>query len=368
MIGCALTAKIGHRIRAEGPLTVGAFMALALHDPDLGYYATRRPIGAGGDFVTAPEVSQIFGELIGLWCALMWERIGRPDPVILAELGPGSGVLAVDLLRAAGALPEFRRAIRPYLVEMSPMLRAEQQRRLGAADPVWLARVEDLPDGPLLVVANEFLDALPIRQLVRGQQHWAERMIALDTDGRFAFVDGSDNPALSLLVPEALRQTAPFGAVFEVCPQALALAAAFGARLSRAPGAALFIDYGHFPSATGSSLRGVRRHRPVGALEAPGDVDLSADVDFCAVAVAARAAGAAAHGPVPQGQFLKNLGALQRLAILSARASPEQQARLASGLERLLDLRQMGSMFKALALVAASLPSPPGFDQPGEIV
>jgi len=155
----ALAVKIARRIRSEGPLTLAAYMAIALHDPDLGYYATRRPIGAAGDFVTAPEISQVFGELIGLWCALVWEQIGRPDPVILAELGPGSGILASDLLRAASALPEFRCSLRLYLVETSPVLRAEQQRRLAFADPVWLARVEELPAGPVLIVANEFLES-----------------------------------------------------------------------------------------------------------------------------------------------------------------------------------------------------------------
>ena len=164
-----LKEKIARRIRAEGPLSVAAYMAMALYDPEDGYYATRRPIGAGGDFITAPEISQIFGELIGVWCALTWQGMGRPDPVTLAELGPGKGVLAADLLRAADALPEFRRALHLHLVETSPILRAEQQRRLGMTDAVWLSGLEELPEGPLLVVANEFLDALPIRQLCAGR-------------------------------------------------------------------------------------------------------------------------------------------------------------------------------------------------------
>jgi len=360
----ALSAKIARRIGAEGPLPVAAFMAIALYDPELGYYATRRPIGAGGDFVTAPEISQIFGELVGLWCALMWQRIGCPDPVILAELGPGSGVLAADLLRAAAAIPEFRRAIRLHLVEVSPILRIEQQRRLAMADPHLHTRIEDLPDGPILLVANEFLDALPIRQLVRRGRHWRERMVALDQEGHLAFVDGPESPALSLLVPEALRETAPAGAVFEICPSALALATALGARLKCQPGAALFIDYGRFPSSTGSSLRAVRHHQPVGALDAPGEADLSADVDFATFAAAAGGAGAEAHGPVPQGRFLENLGALPRLAALSARALPAQRQRLESGLERLLEPKQMGILFKVMALTAAGLPAPPGFDRP----
>ena len=204
-----LKEKIARRIRAEGPLSVAAYMAMALYDPEDGYYATRRPIGAGGDFITSPEISQIFGELIGVWCALTWQAMGRPDPVILAELGPGSGVLAADLLRAADALPEFRRALRLHLVEVSPILRAEQQRRLGMTDAVWLTRLEELPEGPLLVVANEFLDALPIRQLSRGPHEWAERMVTLDWEDRLVFADGPENPAMSLLVPPMLCATPP---------------------------------------------------------------------------------------------------------------------------------------------------------------
>ena len=358
----SLSDKIAHRIRSEGPLPVAAYTAIALYDPDLGYYATRQPIGAGGDFVTAPELSQIFGEAIGFWCALIWQQIGRPDPVTLVELGPGSGALAADLLRAAAALPEFRRAIRLHLVEQSPILRIEQQRRLAMAAPDWHGRIEDVPEGPLILVANEFLDALPIRQLVRGARDWCERMVALDPEGRFAFVNGPESPALSLIVPEALRDMAPAGAVFEICPPALALAALLGARLERATGAALFIDYGRFPSATGSSLRAVRDHQPAEALDAPGTADLSADVDFGAFAQIAGGAGAEVHGPVPQRRFLEHLGARQRLAVLSARATPAQRQRLESGLHRLLDPKQMGASFKAMVLTAPGLPKPPGFD------
>jgi NADH dehydrogenase [ubiquinone] 1 alpha subcomplex assembly factor 7 len=358
-----LADKIARRIRAEGPLSVAAYMAMALHDPDHGYYANPRPIGADGDFVTAPEISQIFGELIGVWCAMMWERIGRPDPVILAELGPGSGVLMSDLLRAAAALPEFRRALRLHLIEASPLFRAEQQRRLESAGPAWLTRIEELPAGPLLVVANEFLDALPIRQLVRGRRHWSERMVALGPEDRLVFADGPESPAASLLVPEA-RDTATPGDVYEICAPALALAASLGARLKRSPGAALFIDYGHFPNAPGPSLRALRRHQPVGVLESPGITDLSAHVDFAAFAHAARAGGAEAHGPVTQGRFLTDLGSPARLAALSARATPAQRRRLESGVERLLDPDQMGTLFKAMALVSPGLPAPPGFDLP----
>jgi NADH dehydrogenase [ubiquinone] 1 alpha subcomplex assembly factor 7 len=359
--GSPLAAKIARRIRAEGPLSLAAYMAMALYDPELGYYTTRPSIGAGGDFITAPEISQIFGELVAVWCALTWQQMGRPDPVVLAELGPGSGALAADLLRAAGALPEFRRALRLHLVEISPMLRAAQHRRLENADVVWLTRTEDLPEGPLLLVANEFLDALPIRQLVRKRRQWAERMVALDLADRLVFVDGPENPLLSLLVPSALRDTAPPGALFEVCPPALALAATLGARLARSTGAALFIDYGRSERAVGASLRAVSSHHAADPLAAPGHADLSAEVDFTAFAEAAKTAGARTYGPIPQTSFLQALGAAPRLAVLSEAASPAQRRRLESGLSRLLDPQQMGVLFKVVALTSPELLAPPGF-------
>ena len=360
--------KIVRRIRAEGPLTVAAYMAMALHDPEGGYYASRGPIGAAGDFTTAPEISQVFGELIGLWCAELWDRAGRPDPVILAELGPGRGVLMSDLLRAAGTVPEFRRALRVFLVETSPVLRAEQERRLCQARPAWVRRVEELPDGPMLMVANEFLDALPIRQFVRGVGGWSERMVTVDPENHLVFVDGPESPVASLLVPGAMRHCAP-GTIVEICPAALALAGALGSRLARQPGAALFIDFGYFPTAPGSTLRALQYHRPVSALAAPGTADLSAHADFAAFAEAARTAGAEIQGPIGQGRFLTALGAGLRLAALSARAEPAQRWSLEGGVRRLLDPGEMGDLFKAVALVSPGLSSPAGFGvgiDPGE--
>jgi NADH dehydrogenase [ubiquinone] 1 alpha subcomplex assembly factor 7 len=357
-----ISRKIARRIDAEGSLSVAAFMAMALHDPDDGYYAQRNPIGVQGDFITAPEISQIFGELIGLWCVLMWHQLGQPGSVILAELGPGRGLLISDLLRAAMVIPAFRRAVRLHLVEASAVLRAEQEKRLGRLHPVWVSRFEDLPEGPMLLVANEFLDALPIRQFVRGGVHWSERMVALDDRKRFVFVDGPESQVAALLVPAQLRDHAGPGTVAETCPAALALAAALGARLARQSGAALFIDYGYFPSAPGPTLRALHRHRAVSALAAPGTADLSAHVDFAAFAEAAQAGGAATHGPVPQGVLLAALGATQRAAVLRTRATASQRRALDDGLKRLLDPSEMGALFKAIALVSPGLPPPPGFE------
>jgi NADH dehydrogenase [ubiquinone] 1 alpha subcomplex assembly factor 7 len=356
-----ISRKIARRIGAEGPLSIAAFVAMALHDPEEGYYARRSPIGAQGDYVTAPEISQIFGELIGLWCALMWHRLGEPDPIILAELGPGRGVLIEDLLRAAAVIPTFRRALRLHLVEASPALRAEQETRLAGLRPVWVSRFEDLPEGPMLLVANEFLDALPIRQFVRGRARWSERMVGLD-DNRFVFVDGPESPAASLLVPTLHRDSVRPGTVVEICPAALAIAAGLSARFTRRPGAALFVDYGYFPSMPGSTLRALHRHCAVSPLAAPGTADLSAHVDFAAFAEAAHAGGAVTYGPVPQRWWLTALGAEQRATVLRAGATPRQRQALDAGVRRLLDPGQMGTLFQAITLTSPGMPPPPGFE------
>ncbi|HEX6443172.1 MAG TPA: SAM-dependent methyltransferase, partial [Stellaceae bacterium] len=234
------------------------------------------------------------------------------------------------------------------------------QHRLAAAEPRFVVGLDELPEGPLIVVANEFLDALPIRQLMRGRADWGERMIGLDAGGRFAFVESPESPALTLLVPPVLRDSAP-GSVVEICPAAAALAASLGERLVRGSGFALFIDYGYFPSAPGPTLTALRHHQPTGLFDEPGGGDLSAHVDFAVFATAAESAGAVVHGPVQQRHFLLALGAEARLAALAARASPDQRSGLASGLDRLIDPGQMGKLFKVLGLTSPGLPAPAGF-------
>ncbi|MGH7001838.1 MAG: class I SAM-dependent methyltransferase, partial [Stellaceae bacterium] len=233
-------------IRAGGPLTVERYMEIALWHPQWGYYATHTPVGAHGDFVTAPEISQIFGELIGLWMADIWQRSGAPDPVIVCELGPGKGTLMADLLRAATTVPAFRRAIRVHLVEASATLRAVQTDALQAATPAWHGSLATVPAGPLLLVANEFLDALPVGQFERRADGWHERRIGLDAHGNLMF---AADPAFSA---EDLAVW-PVGSVAERRPAARALARDLGQRLARQGGAALFFDYGYFPSAPGDT-------------------------------------------------------------------------------------------------------------------
>lgn len=344
-------------------MTIAEYMVEALWHPSHGYYANRDPLGARGDFITAPEISQIFGELIGLWCAELWQRMGAPDPVIVAELGPGRGTLMADALRAAQRVPAFRRAVRLHLVERSPKLRAAQAGALAAAEPHWHDDIATLPAGPLLLIANEFLDALPIRQLQRVAASWHERRIGLAADGAsLAFVLESAPSLLAGGLPPEIAH-APAGSIAALSPVALSIGRDLGARLAAHGGAALFIDYGYYPSACGDTLQAVRRHRRHEVLAAPGAADLTAHVDFAAFAGAARAAGACAFGPVTQGAFLATLGAEARVAALLRNAAPHQVEIIRSGYRRLIAHDEMGTLFKALALTDKHAPVPLGFEQ-----
>ena len=356
---------LARRIRAHGPLTVADFMAEALGHPEYGYYTTRDPLGRAGDFTTAPEISQVFGELIGLWCADLWSRMGRPDPVILAELGPGHGTLMRDALRAARLVPEFLKAVRLHLVETSPVLRRVQGKTLQAHRPVWHETITTLPQGALLVIANEFFDALPIRQFVKAEAGWREKLVGLSAEAdalAFALSPGP-TPALALIPPE-LRD-APPGSVAEICPAALAIADGLAERLVATGGAALVIDYGYLGPACGDTLQAVRRHQRHDPLEAPGTADLTAHVDFTALTAAAHQAGAWSWGPVPQGAFLQAIGIAARLERLLENADTRQAADLGIAVRRLIDPAEMGTLFKCLCLATPGLPPPAGFPQAG---
>ena len=351
------------RLEREGVMTVADFMGEALTHPWSGYYMHGDPFGApgpqGGDFVTAPEISQMFGELIGVWCADTWMHLGRPAPCQLVELGPGRGTLMADALRATRQVPGFHAALQVKLVEISPALRERQREALGNREAAWLDNVGQLPEAPMLLIANEFFDALPVRQFEQTGEGWAERVVALDGDGRLTFALAAPSPANRVLIPAALRG-APEGSLVEVCPAALNIAAFLGHRLARQPGAVLIIDYGPERPTAGPTLQALRRHRRHEVLEDPGTADLTAHVDFASLAQAATSAGCAAHGPVGQGAFLEALGIELRAAQL-AQAAPGAAAALAAARRRLTDPDQMGSLFKVLALTARGLPPPAGF-------
>ena len=333
---------IAHRIALTGPIPIAGFMAEALGHPRLGYYRRAMPLGAGGDFTTAPEISQMFGELLGAWLAERWRAMGAPSPVRLVELGPGRGTLMADALRATRAVAGFHAALDLHLVDTSGPLRRAQRAALAGFSPTWHERLDDVPTGPLLLVANEFFDALPVRQFHKTAEGWRERMVGLAPDGtlRLALAPGLTPFAAAL--PDA-----PIGAEAEICEAGRALAADIGARLRQGGGWALIVDYGHDHSSPGTSLQAVRGHRGAGILDRPGETDLSAHVDFAALAAAA---GVATFGPVGQADFLRRLGIEARARTLKQRARPEQAGAVDAALARLLAPDQMGTLFRVLAL------------------
>jgi NADH dehydrogenase [ubiquinone] 1 alpha subcomplex assembly factor 7 len=347
----ALAGLLAARIRATGPITLADYMAEALMHPAHGYYATRDPFGAAGDFTTAPEISQMFGELIGLCLAQAWRDQGAPARIVLAELGPGRGTLMADALRATAGVAGFHAALRLHLVEASAALRAAQGRLLPQA--VWAAGVEHLPEGPLFLIANEFLDALPVRQFVRAGALWRERMVGL-SEGRLAF--GLAPPAPVAALAHRLADTAE-GDVVEICPALPAIIGEIGRRIAAQGGAALIIDYGGWRS-RGDTLQALSRHRAADPLAAPGEADLTGHVDFEAVARAAAPAQVTAM--TPQGAFLCALGIGLRAEALARGLSGAARDSHLAALHRLTDPGQMGHLFKVMGLYPDGAPPPPG--------
>jgi NADH dehydrogenase [ubiquinone] 1 alpha subcomplex assembly factor 7 len=345
-------------IAENGPITVERFMALALGHPQHGYYTTRDPFGAAGDFTTAPEVSQMFGELLGLWAAEVWHALGRPNPVRLVELGPGRGTLMADALRAARVMPPFRAALDVHLVETSPALRAVQQAAMAreGVTASWHAAIEDVPDGPAIILANEFFDALPIRQFARTPQGIYERLVGLDRDGHLTF---GLSPEPMAGAPADLSISEPV--VFERGEIGGRLMHDLATRLCTYRGALLAIDYGA-SGGNGDTLQAVKQHRYADPLAEPGEADLTAHVDFAGLATAAERAGGRVYGPVTQGAFLRRLGLTERAAALGRAASALQKAAIEAAMLRLVGPDPgMGDLFKVLAVTDTQLPQPPGF-------
>lgn len=357
-----LAARLKERIARKGPISVAAYMEACLADKDAGYYPSRQPIGADGDFITAPEVSQIFGELLGLWAVAVWQSMGAPKPIVVAELGPGRGTLMTDALRAWRSVPDFLANVTVTLVETSPVLREVQQTALYGSDaPVsWCTRLEDAAEGPLIVIANELVDALPVRQLVWRAHEWRERCVRIGPRGGFDFCEGHAVPSESL---QQLADTLdiPDGSILEIRPAANTLIAALAARAQSAPLAALIVDYGHEATACGDTLQAISRHKFADPLRNPGEVDLTAHVDFAALKDAAIARGLTAYGPMPQGAFLLRLGLEARRDRLCEGATDEQCQALIAGTNRLVDPSAMGLLFKALAITSPGLAPPPPF-------
>ena len=351
----SLARRIAAEIRANGPMRLDRYMALCLGDPEHGYYMTRDPFGAAGDFVTAPEISQMFGEIVGLWAVHAWALMGAPKGVALVELGPGRGTLMADALRAARLAPDFVAAAGVHLIETSPVLRQRQQEALRelAPDAHWYDRLEEVAPGPVILIANEFFDALPIRQFERVAGRWRERVVSVSADGILTL-------ALCDAVPCDLRAAAD-GAIGEVCEQRDALATAIGTRLAHTPGAALIIDYGHDKSGFGDTLQAVRGHRRADILDDPGACDLTSHVDFEALARALSDGGANTHGPLGMGPFLLRLGIAQRALRLKAGAPPSEREAIDAALHRLTGPEAMGSVFRVLAATSPGMAAPEPF-------
>ena len=358
-----LESEIRRRIEAAGPMPIGEYMALCLFDPVHGYYTTRDPLGAGGDFITAPEISQMFGELIGLWMAAVWKRMDSPPKVHVIELGPGRGTMMKDALRALKVMPGFSETIALHLVEINPVLQAQQQRALAEVAPpvAWHKTLNEVPPGPSIVVANEFFDALPVNQAVKLESGWHQRCVGIGDDGRLAYMLAREPIAqFTALLPPALRE-APLDSMFEWRDDKPAMD--LGRRIADNGGAALVIDYGHSESALGDTLQAVGRHAFADVLAAPGTIDITAHVDFEALAHAVTAMGAEAYGPIVQAQFLRRLGIETRAASLKAKATHEGQAAIDLALVRLIGAGRggMGMLFKAAGFSHAKLGAPPGF-------
>lgn len=357
-------------IAASGPMTVAQYMELALTHPEFGYYMRKDPLGVKGDFTTAPEISQVFGELVGAWLASQWLAMGKPQ-CALAEPGPGRGTLMADILRATKHVAGFHDAVSLHLIETSPALKAKQWQALSGKHPhiEWHGAFSEIPAKPLLLVANEFFDALPVRQFVFDGE-WKERMVEIKNGNLSYIVMPAEAGIQSLLRRKRgaldpgqnynLKVGRDDNVVYEHSPAAQAIARAIGAHIKNHGGAALIVDYGH-EGKSGDTLQAVRDHQYHDPLIEPGTADLTCHVDFGLLKEAAQESGAAVYGPAPQGIFLNALGANRRAAKLCEAAGGAQRASILSGVERLLSLKQMGYLFKVLAITHPSHPRPEGF-------
>ncbi|MBD3677219.1 MAG: SAM-dependent methyltransferase [Rhodobacteraceae bacterium] len=351
-----LAGILARRIRAEGPITVADYMAECLLHPEHGYYATRDPLGADGDFTTAPEISQMFGECLGLALVQAWLDQGRPPQVVLAEIGPGRGTLMADMLRATRAVPGFAEAMGVHLVEASPVLREKQRQALPDVEVTWHDRVETLPEAPLFLVANEFFDALPIRQFIRDPGGWRERRVALEGE---ALVFGATDPAPLADLAHRLEDTGP-GDMVEICPSLPPIAGEVARRVGIHGGVAIFVDYGDWRS-KGDTLQALKAHEYCDVLAEPGLADLTAHVDFEALAKAA-APHAAVTRMTPQGVLLERLGITARAQVLARGLSGAALESHIAAHRRLTHPEEMGSLFKSIAYHPKGTPPPPGFD------
>ena len=358
-----LEAEIKRLIRADGPLRLDRYMDLCLAHPEHGYYRTRDPFGRDGDFITAPEVSQMFGELIGVWCVEAWDAGGRPPKLQLVELGPGRGTLMADVMRTLSSIASFQTELTVHMVETSPVLRAFQQKTLAgvAAPATWHESLSEVPGRASLILANEFFDALPVRQFEQRSAAWFERVVGLTSDGKLTLGLAPGAFDISNLSPPDLP--ADDGAVWEYAPACRDIAGEMSGRLSRDGGAALIIDYGHVSPGFGDTVQAVRAHKPVVLTHRPGETDLTVHVDFADLACAFERSGAQAWPVITQGAFLQAMGIDARADALKRNGTAKTAVDIDAALARLTHCDQMGNLFKVCAAAAPGMRPPYPFGE-----
>ena len=346
-------SKLFDHIRAliekSGPMPFARYMELALQHPEYGYYKNGDPVGTSGDFITAPEISQMFGELIGLSLAEAWKNMGKPEAFTLLELGPGHGTLMQDALRATAKIQGFHAAMKLHLLETNATLREKQKEKLGVYNPVYIENFEVLQQ-PTFIIANEFFDALPVRQFEKAADGWRERLVGLDGD-ELAFTMSLPDNAFQLFIPPDMRD-APVGTVHEVSLPTLTITREIAKQVVSTGGAALIVDYGYTVTPGKGTIQAVSSHRHADVLERPGEVDLTAHVDFPALKQIAQSQGAVVLGPIGQGEFLQTLGIDMRSAQLKHNATPEQATAIDAAVHRLTDSGEMGTLFKVMAITS----------------
>lgn len=350
-----LGERIAAMIRETGPMSIAEYMYLCLNDPRHGYYPNQKAIGREGDFITAPEISQMFGELIGIWSIAAWQALGKPEQFILAEAGPGKGTLMADLLRATANYRSFGQGAKIRLIETSPAMIREQSACLSAYSNniEWLDKLDEIEDLPMILVANEFLDVLPFRQFIKTSYGWLERCIAINSDGNLGWTTGTAFPDMQN-IPE-FAKSAPEGSIFETSPAREAWIQILSERLVKNRGCTLIIDYGRAGPELGGTFQAVRNHKPVDPLSEPGLADLTAHVDFNALRNTSIDSGAYASQIQTQGEFLQLMGLAERAGAIGAGKSPQQQADIRSQAERLFMPEQMGKLFKVLAIISPEM-------------
>ncbi len=347
-----LAEIIRREIRDNGPMDLGRYMGLCLGHPAHGYYMTRDPFGVDGDFTTAPEISQLFGELIGAWVVDLWIKTGQNSPFRIAEFGPGRGSLMADVMRVTKPVPGFHDAVHLHLIETSPVLRAKQRDALSLYKVTWHDDLDSVPeDGQLMVLGNEFLDALPVRRFQKTREGWAEEVVGLEDDGAFAIGLAPADPAMVELFPRMLIYPQEYDRI-EISPVLNKILKCTCNRIQKQRGAALFLDYGYPHSSYGDTVQAVHRHQPVSIFFAPGEADLTAHVNFETVGTIALENGLTVHGPAKQGDFLNRLGIHARKAVLDKNATDRQKTEMENSVTRLTSYDQMGELFKVIAITA----------------